>query len=359
MTTFRTTISVQARIISVLFLACSSLLGMAPVAALAEQASAPGLALTDNPPDRHVVVRGDTLWDISAMFLKEPYRWPEIWRLNKDQIKNPHWIYPGQIVVLDLSGSQPQLRIARAHDARAEPQVYATDNKNAIPSISQQAIAPFLSEPLVIEEGQLDNAPRIIATQEDRLNLGSGNLAYVTGITTKDKLWQVYRPGKPLIDPENGKLLGYEAFYLGSARLVREGEPATIEIIKSREEISRDDRLMVAPIPDVISYVPHAPSFALKGRVVSVYGGVDEGGRNSIVTLSRGHLDGVEAGHVLAILRTGANIENRFNGTVENYRLPDERYGLLFVFRVFDHVSYALVMSGSRSVVVGDTVETP
>jgi hypothetical protein len=342
----------------VLFLTYSSLLlGLAPAPALAQQ-KAP-LELADNPPDRHIVVPGDTLWGISALFLKQPYRWPEIWRLNKEEIKNPHWIYPGQIVILDRSGSQPRLKIAKPIEVHAEPHIYVEDVRNAIPSIPQHAIAPFLSEPLVVEAGQLDNAPRIVATQEDRVNIGAGNLAYVTGIKTKDSLWQVYRPGKELIDPENGQTLGVEAFYLGSARLIREGEPATIEIVKSTQEISRDDRLVLAPRPDIINFVPHAPGFDLKGRVVSVYGGVDEGGRHSIVTLSRGSLDGIEVGHVLALLRTGAEVENRFEDKPENYRLPDERYGLLFVFRVFDHVSYALVMNVTRPVVVGDTVVTP
>jgi len=342
----------------VLFLTCSSLLlGLAPASALAQQK--PPLELADNAPDRHIVVPGDTLWGISAMFLKQPYRWPEIWRMNKDEIRNPHRIYPGQVVILDRSDGQPQLKIGRQVEVHAEPHIYVENLKNAIPSIPQQAIDPFLSEPLVIEEGQLDNAPRIVATQEDRVNIGNSNLAYVTGITTKDPLWLVYRPGKALVDPENGQTLGIEAFYLGSARLVREGEPATIEILKATQEISRDDRLVVAPLPDIISYVPHAPSFALKGRVVSIYGGVDEGGRHSIVTLSRGQQEGVEVGHVLSLLRTGAESSNRFEGKPETYRLPDERYGLLFVFRVFDHVSYALVMNVTRPVVVGDTVVTP
>lgn len=356
MTTTGATLGAHVRIISVLFLTCSSLLlGLAPAPVLAQQK--PPLELADNAPDRHIVVPGDTLWGISAMFLKQPYRWPEIWRLNQEEIKNPHRIYPGQVVILDRSGSQPQLKIA--HQVRAEPHIYVESNLQAIPSIPEQAIAPFLSKPLVVEAGQLDSAPRIIATQEDRVNIGSSNLAYVTGITTKDVLWQVFRPGEPLVDPDNGQPLGVEAFYLGSARLIREGEPATIEILKSTQEISRDDRLVVAPLPDIISYVPHAPNFELKGRVISIYGGVEEGGRNSVVTLSRGHQEGVEVGHVLALLRTGAEVDNRFEGKLETYRLPDERYGLLFVFRVFEHVSYALVMNVARPVVVGDTVVSP
>ncbi len=346
------------RIISVLFLAYSSLmLGLAGSPALAQQT--PALELADKAPDRHIVVPGDTLWGISAMFLKQPYRWPEIWHMNQEQIKNPHRIYPGQVVILDMSGSQPQLRLGNMVEEKAPPRIYSQDNKHEISSIPQSVIEPFLSQPLVVEEGRFDNAARIIATQEDRVVVGNGNLAYVTGITTKDALWQIYRPGKALVDPDTNQLIGYEAFYLGSARLLREGEPATVEIISARQEIGRDDRLVPAPRPQIINYVPHAPGAAVKGRIVSIYGAVEEGSTHSIVTLSRGRLDGLEVGHVLAVSRAGALVDNRFEGKLETYQLPDERYGLVFVFRVFDHVSYALVMNVSRPVAIGDIVANP
>lgn len=353
--------TINVRIISVLMLTYSSLmLALASPPALAQAAQIESTDLAEGAPDRHIVVPGDTLWGISAIFLKQPYRWPEIWRLNQEQIKNPHRIYPGQIVILDQSGSQPQLKIATPVDTvKTSPRVYSEENRREIPSIPQQAIEPFLSEPLVAELGQLDSAPRIVATQEDRVYLGKGDLAYVTGVKQKAKLWQIYRPGKALIDPDNQETLGFETFYLGSARMTREGEPSTFEVVSSRQEIGRGDRLLPAPPADIISYVPHAPSKAIKGRIVSVYGGVGQAGRDSIVTLSRGKRDGLEVGHVLSVLRAGTEVSNWHEDKKETYRLPDERYGLIFVFRVFERVSYALVMNVTRSVEIGDVVAAP
>lgn len=366
------TVTTKSRIISALFLSYSSLvIGLASSPALAQAEPASGavatrgnvLELAENAPDRHVVVPGDTLWGISGIFLKTPWRWPEIWRLNKEQIKDPHWIYPGQIVYLDRSGNQPQLRIGTPVGGtgiyKASPKVLLEDNTRAIPSIPQKLIEPFLTQPLIIEAGQLDGAARIVATQEDRVVVGAGNTAYATGIVGRQPMWQIYRPGKALVDPENNQLLGYEAFYLGSARLAREGEPATLEIIKSTQEIGRDDRLIPAPRPEIVNYVPHAPDKPIKSRVMSVYGAVEEGASHSIVTLSRGKLDGLEVGHVLALSRAGVIVDNRFQGKLETYQLPEERYGLLFVFRVFDRVSYALVMNVNRPVIVGDAAATP
>jgi len=351
------------RIISVLFLTYSSLalllLPASPVLAQPSQA----LELVDGAPGRYVVVPGDTLWSISARFLKQPYRWPELWGLNQEQIKNPQRIYAGQVILLVQGGQQPQLQIEEAaNTVKVEPHIYSRDNQREIPSIPQQAIEPFLTEPMVTETAQLDGAPRIVATQEERVNIGRGDLAYVTGVTgTHDKtpLWKIYRPGNPLIDPDSKEILGHEAFYLGSARVVRAGEPATVEIIASRQEISSGDLLFPTTQPDIISYVPHAPDKSVNGRIVSVYGSVGEGGRYSIVTLSRGKRDGLEIGHVLSMSRAGAAITNQHGGAKETYQLPDERYGLLFVFRVFDRLSYALVMNATRPVAVGDSVAKP
>jgi len=356
------TMTASIRIISVLLLTYSSLmLGLASPPAWAQTIQTQDLA--EDAPDRHIVVPGDTLWGIATKFLKQAYRWPEIWRLNQEQIKNPQRIYPGQVVILDQSGAQPQLRIANPVDTvKTSPRVYSEDNQRQIPSIPQQAIEPFLSEPLVAETGQLDSAPRIVATQEDRVYIGRADLAYVTGVTgvkDKTKLWQIYRPGKALVDPDNQETLGFETFYLGSARLLREGEPSTFEIISSRQEIGRGDRLLPAPPADIISYAPHAPSKTLKGRIVSVYGGVEQAGRNSIVTLSRGKRDGLEIGHVLSLWRAGVEVSTVHEDRKEIHKLPDERYGLVFVFRVFERVSYALVMNVTRSVEIGDVVAAP
>lgn len=344
---------------------CSSALAQAVEAnAAAGRQSGNVLQLAENAPDQHVVVRGDTLWGIAGLFLKDPWRWPEIWHLNTEQIKNPHWIYPGQVVWLDRSGERPQLRLGTPLEpaegsSKLEPQVRSSDNSQAIASIPQHIIEPFLAQPLIVEADRLEHAPRIIATQEDRVVVGAGDLAYATGVNIQLPLWLVYRPGKALMDPEDGRLLGYEAFHLGSARLLREGEPATLEITRSVQEIGRDDRLVPAPRPEIINYVPHAPARPIDARIVSVYGALAEAAAHSIITLSRGAKEGVEVGHVLALSRSGALVKSRYQGKVETHQLPDEHYGLAFVFRVFDHVSYALVMHVSRPVIVGDRAANP
>lgn len=342
------------RIISALFLCISTTVALA-------QSQRP-LELVPDAPDRHIVVKGDTLWGISSKFLKDPYRWPEIWRLNDEQIRNPHRIYPGQVVLLDRSGTDPQLKLGKL--LKAEPRVYSEDIKDAIPAIPQNAIEPFLSQPLVIEGAAIDSPVRIVATEENRVNVGGGGRIYVKGIQKPAApLWQMYRPGVPLKDPDNGQLLGYEAVYLGDARPaadVVEGEAMPLDVIRAKLEVGRGDSLMPAAKPEIMSYVPHAPRAQVRGRIIGIYGGVGEAGKYSIVSISRGKADGLEQGHVLAIYRTGATVTNRFEiDKPESIRLPDERYGLLFIFRTFDRVSYALVMESSRPVYPGDTVQTP
>ncbi len=329
--------------------------------ALAEDARP--LELAPDAPDRHIVVAGDTLWGIASQFLKDPYRWPEIWRLNPDDIKNPHRIYPGQVVILDRSQGKPLLKLGKVF--KAAPRVYVAAQQQEISAIPQNVIEPFLSRPLVVEAGAMDNAARIVAFQGGRINVGTGDIVYATKVKEKIPQWQIFRAGKPMLDPDRpdpdkpAEVLGVEATYLGSARLMREGEPATFEITSSRQEIGRNDYLIPAPRTEIVSYVPHAPAKPIAGRIITIYGGVGEGGKLSIVSISRGKKDGVELGHVLAIHRTGATVANLVDHAKEEHTLPEERYGLLFVFRVFERVSYALIMEAPRPVMEGDTVRNP
>ena len=265
------------------------------------------LQLTDNAPDRHIVVPGDTLWGISAKFLKEPWRWPEVWRLNKEQIKNPDRIFPGDVIVLERDADgNPQLRI---QNVKLQPKIYSDSIDQAIPPIPPNVIEPFISVPLVVDVNGLNNAARIVATQQDRYFLGKGDLAYVDNADPKKSLWQIYRNGKPLVDPADPKrILGYEAFYLGTAKQLRPGSPATFEISIAKEEIGRGDRLIPFVRAQLASFVPHKPDFQIEGRVISiygvpVYGSVGTAGRGSIISLNRGTQDGVEIGHVLALER--------------------------------------------------------
>ncbi|HET7728591.1 MAG TPA: LysM peptidoglycan-binding domain-containing protein [Usitatibacter sp.] len=399
--------------------------GMPPSSAKTAEKDAPGGAsrvtqadLQPDAPDQYTVQKGDTLWGLAGRFLKDPWKWPQIWQMNRDQIKDPHWIYPGDVIRLDRSG--PSLSLASAggvggasggsaSDAasnvvKIEPRTRIESLQEAIPSIPGSAIGPFLSRPLVVELGGLDTAPAIIATEESRVIIGAGDSAYADRIGSDDGLnWQIFRPGVALRDPESGEILGYEASYVGDARVRRFGHPTTLEVTKARQEINRGDRLMPARESALPTYIPRAPAKQIRGSIMSVDGGVSELGQYQIVALNRGARDGLEVGHVLASYRRGELVGGRSrgmdikgSGTGFNFglggmevrpvpvvpdppstavrsgdvkvgrpasggpiRLPDERNGLVFVFRVFDKMSYAMVMRASRPIYVGDVVQTP
>lgn len=328
----------------------------APVAA---QAPAKPPAIKPDAPDRYVVQRGDTLWSISERYLDAPWRWQELWDLNKDQIKNPNRIYPGNVLVLDRQRAQ----LALGDTVKLSPRVRGESTAAAaIPGIPPNIIEPFLSRPLVVEPDGLDNAPAIIATEEKRVIVGAGNSVFASGLGgSKEDTWYVYRLGKALIDPESQRTLGYEALHLGTARVTRPGEPATLQILAATQEIGPGDKLIAAGRSLPSEYAPHAPTRPVRGQIIAIYGGigkVGEAGSQSVVTLNRGRTDGLEPGHVLALNRQGANVV-RATAAGDAVKLPDERYGLVFVFRVFERVSYALVMKVSRQVQQLDVVQNP
>lgn len=314
--------------------------------------------ILNNAPDRHVVVKGDTLWDISAKFFKDPWKWPQIWGMNKDTIKDPHWIYPGDVIILNRSTGTLRVEVKRAVDTvKLSPKARAQSSKHdAIPSIPASDIDPFLRQVLVIEKNELSNAPVLVGTSERRVILGNGDIAYVKGVP-KDKgvLWQIYRPGKELLDPGSNEVLGYEATYLGEAQVEKFDTLSTIRIVKAVQEINKGDRLVLASGEFVNSYLPHAPDGQISARVISIYGGVSQAGQNTIITLNKGRRDGLQNGHVLAIYRKGETVED--GG--EKVSLPDVRYGLLFVFRTFEKVAYALVMQTRLPVELLDNAQTP
>lgn len=371
-----------------------ALSGLASFAALPQVPPIPQspIAFRADAPDRYVVVRGDTLWDIAERFTDSPWRWPEIWNFNREQIRNPHWIYPGDVIVLDrvrgtlsIAGADgrpgtdgaPSVSGAPGDAAgrpggvvgtvKLSPRVRAESTaRDAIPSIPPSAIEPFLSRPLVIEPDGLDNAPTIIATEENRVIIEAGNRAYVRGMgDSREENWFVYRRGKELVDPDTNVTLGYEAIYLGTARVTRTGDPATVQLTTVTQEVGAGDKLLPVGVPEVPKYAPHAPAVFMQGRVIGIYGGlgkVGEAGPQSIITLNRGRADGLEVGHVLALYRPGpliADASAKTGGKPATFKLPDERYGLAFVFRLYDRVSYALVMRVTRPVNPLDVVQTP
>jgi hypothetical protein len=318
---------------------------------------ASSLRLLDSAPSRYIVVSGDTLWGISAKFLKEPERWPEIWRMNHDQIKNPHRIYPGDAIVLarDANG-KPFLRL----EPRLSPKIYEEQLHEVIPPIPPNVIEPFIVTPVFVEQNTFQSAPRIVATQQDRVFLGRGDMAYVEGADAEQKHWQIFRNGKALYDPEDPqRILGYEAFHLGSALQTRPGELAIFEVDSSKQEIGSGDLLMPTARPQLIDYIPHVPEQMVEGRIVSVYGGVGTGGRLSIVVLNRGSGDGLEIGHVLALERNRIVELRDENDRKGSFVIPAERYGSVFVFRTFERVSYALVVQTDSAIEINDFIRTP
>lgn len=333
------------------------------------------LDIRSDAPARHIVVKGDTLWDISGKFFKDPWKWPHIWGLNKESIKNPHWIYPGDVIFLDRNSGT--LRIGEGITAagsgvgasaaggagetgntiRLAPEVREIKSSHdAIPSISASVIGPFLSQPLVIEAGTLKDAPTLIGAREGRVVLGNDDVVFAKGVPAdKGPQWQIYRPGKTFVDPYTKEVLGIEAIYLGNADVTRLADVSTVRIHHAIEEIYAGDRLVQPSYEAENNYLPRAPESKISATVISVYGGVSEGGQNSIVTLNKGERDGLANGNVLALYRKGEVVKS--DG--KQYALPDERYGLLFVFRVFHKVSYALVMQTKLPVQLLDRANTP
>lgn len=355
-------------IISLLLLAAVCLPGIG---------AADEVQLAENAPDRYVVVKGDTLWGISGRFLKDPWRWPDVWGLNKDEIKNPHWIYPGDVVILDFTGMTPRLRReggAAGGGAGQDGEWSLVTTKlspsirkqelaaMAIPMVSMKTIGPFLTQTLVVGERELEGAPILVASQENRVVLSKGDVAFTKGIVWEDgSEWNVFRPGRTLVDPETQEVLGREAVHLGDARISEFGEISTVAITKAVQEITPGDRLVKTPPFSALPFVPRSPGAKISARIIaSSDNSVSEVGPQSIVIINRGAREGMEVGHVLALFRdrpsvTPAGSTNK----ADLLKLPQERYGVVLIFRVFEKVSYALVMNTTRPVNILDVARTP
>jgi nucleoid-associated protein YgaU len=365
----------------------------------ANQVAQKGVPLSElvaNAPDRYTVKGGDTLWAISTLFLKSPWHWPELWGMNLDDIKNPHLIYPGQMLVLERKDGAATLRVAGAdqgsgvdevptNTVRVSPRTrYESLADAALPTLQSHLIEAFLAEPVVVDEATLKMAPRIVSAQETRVLLTRGDRAYARGPSDApllddqrlEKQYLIFRNATPLKDPGTGEILGYEAQYVGKAKLVRgettaevqeKGEkrstaivPATIDIVAAKEEMRVGDRMLPEPPRELRTYTPHAPKDQVAGRIVSVYGSaVVNAAQNQVVAINLGSRDGMERGHVMAILKDGPRVLDKTDEARALLKLPDERNGLLMVFRTFERVSYALILEITDGVRVGDRLTNP
>ncbi len=326
-------------------------------------------------PDQYTVARGDTLWDISAKFLESPWKWPEVWSYNP-QIKNPHLIYPGDVVYLEydaqgrpmlkVSRGQPTVKMTPDNTVKMSPQIHATRVDTPIASIPLNAIQQFIGQPRVLSKKEIDDSGYVISGKDSRLLSGTGDRIYARGLIPGEdpkSRYAVLRIGKPYRNPNAGpdEILGYEALHVADAQVEDFGDPSTLRVMDSNRETRAGDRL----IPKMASghdqtFIPRPPETPIEGQIISVIDGVSRIGQFQTVVLNKGNLDGLETGHVLAVFQAGLKVRDNFGGLRgETVLLPDLRAGLVLVYRTFDQVSYALVMESTLDMRIYDGVRNP
>ena len=345
---------------------------------VAEAQNPQGLQIADKAPSSYTVQKGDTLWGISGKFLKDPWRWPDVWRMNRDQIKNPHLIYPGDVVRLDYVDGQPQLSLTR-NGIRVSPQTRASAlDIEVIPSIPPGDLEPYLSKNLVTGPDGLANTAEILSGRNAaRLVRGRGDIVYVAGLDPKaGDYWYIYRPGPPITSLDGVNVLGYESKFIGTARVEKFSELATVRIESADLEVLVGDRLVPAPRETVANYVPRAPDKEIAATILKVPFTNTETGRGYVITIDKGTAAGLQPGNVLAVYRSVEPIPDprpsKQQSAILRFLDPttvftpsvlispaDERTGLMFVFRTFDYVSYAVLLNTTEPVRPGDYGRTP
>jgi len=334
-----------------------------------------GVALAPNAPETYVVKRGDTLWGIAKMYLRDPWYWPEIWQVNK-QIENPHLIYPGDTLRLVYIDGQPRVVVQRnglerGNSARVLPRIRSQPLEAAITTIPYEAVAAFMSKPTVLSKEQIKAAPYVFATRDDHVILSDGDTIYARGFSGAAAVgthYNVVRVGDALRDPENNKVVGYDGIYTGSGRVTRTGDPATLTMTESALETELGDKLFPGGVDMPLDFIPAPPKVKVDGRIMAVSDGVTLIGQYEVVVINRGARDGLIPGNVLAVFEIGGyqrDTERKgFLGGMtgwggKNVRLPDERTGTFMVFKTFEHMSYGLIMEAKNVIRVADRVENP
>lgn len=372
------------------------------------------MQLRADAPDRHIVVKGDTLWDISAKFLKSPWKWPELWQNNKAEIKNPHWIYPGDVIYLTMTPQGPRLSLANT--VKLSPTVHSEaipDAQESIPTLPYSAVEAFLGRPLVASAGTLATAPVLVGSADDRTMMTLGDRVYASNIQLDSENWNIVRIGKSLKDPDSGEELARELIYVGNAKTLATGAPATLSITRVEREVEAGDLLLPVTERDAMDFTPRAPEKQIEGKIISAFGNSQAAARYSTVIIDRGRADGLELGHVLAIDESNKSVGRNpdssrlasfnpkngyLNGTNERgstdwsgldiaclkpgkqitagekvdakdlftsdcrqeyVKLPDLQVGHLLIYQVFDRVAYGLVMDSSGPIYLLDTVKNP
>jgi hypothetical protein len=333
-----------------------------------------GNIVNASAPKQYTVKKGDTLWGIATMYLKDPWLWPEVWVINP-QIPNPHLIYPGDTLALAYGANgRPLVYVSNPGVLRLDPRLRSEQLENAIPTIPYSAIAAFLSRPTVMSEDEIRHAPYVLAFRDMHQVAGSGIEVYVKNLSAQpNSRYAVMHVAVPLHDPDDGKLLGYEGIYTATALVERPGEPAKALLIDPARETLAGDRLLSQDTETPLTFTPHPPSGDVHGRIIDVVGGTDLVGQFEVVVINRGKHHGLEPGTVLAIdgqgdtvrdlYRGGRSIVNTTNGFnssfVPTVKLPDERAGTLLVFKTYDRLSFCLIVGASDTIRVGDPVRNP
>ncbi|TQV70689.1 LysM peptidoglycan-binding domain-containing protein [Exilibacterium tricleocarpae] len=344
-----------------------TLIGLLTVAFLAVSAWAQEARLKPDHPDRYTVVKGDTLWDISDKFLQNPWMWPEIWHVNP-QISNPHLIYPGDTIALIYIDGRPLLTVERGPkqfkmspgDTKLSPSIHVLPLGDAIPAIPLDEIDNFLSRSRILDAGQLEAAPHVIAAEGGRLVVGAGDFLYARGEFADDvPVYGVYRQGDVYVDPETEEVLGYQAMDIGTAKYrTLEEDIATLTVTRTTQEIRIRDRLLPHEERSIEStFFPSPPESDIEGVIMAVEGGVSQVGKLDVVILNRGDREGLKVGNVLAVYKHGVRVRDRVRG--DTVTLPDERAGLLMVFRTFDKMSFGLILESDQPLSVSDKVRKP
>ncbi|NCF52814.1 LysM peptidoglycan-binding domain-containing protein [Gammaproteobacteria bacterium] len=316
-----------------------------------------GSPLAGDHPDEYVVQAGDTLWDIAATFLNDPWYWPEIWYINPD-VENPHLIYPGDVLALVYVDGVPRITNLRGSSYRLSPEARVTPLSEAITSVPYESIAAFLSTGLVLQKDEVDELPYLLTTRGDHLIAAAGNEIYVRG--TNDALgtrYSVVHIGDPLIDPDDDRLVGYQGIFVAEGTLRRSGDPATVALTSSSQEAKHGDVLVPASVDIPLNFYPKAPSSNIDGQIIAVVGGVTQIGQYQVVVLNRGSADGLAVGDVLTVFQKGEVIEDRVSG--EKVKLPDESAGTVMMFKVYDEIGYGLVMEATQAIHIHDYIRNP
>jgi len=329
----------------------------APSGPVVQRVSDP-VPLADNHPDEYVVKVGDTLWDIAATFLRDPWYWPEIWHINQ-QIENPHLIYPGDVLGLVYVDGQQKITNIRASTYRMSPQARVTPINEAVTSIPYESIAAFLASGAVLEKREVNRLPYLLSTRGDHLMASAGNEIYVRGLEEEQlgSRYNVVSVGGPIIDPDDNKLIGYAGRFVAEGTLRRGGDPQTVALTDSSQEAIPGDRLIPEVVDIPLNFYPKAPSADIDGRIISVADGVTQIGQYMVVVLNRGARDGLAVGDVLTVWEAGEKIDDRFGGG--RVRLPDEEAGTLMVFKVYDRIGLGLIMEATQAINIHDHVRNP